>query len=78
MNLTKHIHEWIFQQSDLTITNPIDDVDDPGSPAQTEQIQYWVGGVTFIMMLLCLLLGAGSKSKGALGKFFSKIKRKFK
>lgn len=78
---TKQIHEFLYQAAAKggfnDVTNPIDDVDDPGDPMFPAQISWWVGGTTILILLFCILTGgAFTRKKGKLGTLFSKLKFK--
>jgi len=80
-NATKGIHEFLYQKGgglDATVTNPIDDIDDPGDPQTTDQVYWWVGGTTLLTLVACTLFGLGSRGRGKGGDFFKKLKRKLK
>lgn len=78
---TKGIHEFLYQKGGDTgglVTNPIDDIDDPGEPQTTEQVYWWVGGTTLLTLVACTLFGLGTRGRGKGGDFIKKLKRKFK
>jgi len=78
---TKGIHEFLYQKGGdigAPVTNPIDDVNDPGDLQTREQVYWWVGGTTILSLLACTLFGLGKRGRGKGGDFLKKLKRKFK
>lgn len=80
---TKQVHEMLYQLAAKggfsDVSNPIDDVDDPGDAMMPAQISWWVGGTTILVLLFCIVAGgAFSRGKGKLGALIAKLKKKRK
>lgn len=78
---TKQIHEMLFQLAAKggfdDVSNPIDDIDDPGDPMTPATISWWVGGTTILILLFCIVTGgAFTRGKGKLGTLFAKLKKR--
>ena len=72
VSLTKMIHEGLYQLAAkggfTDVTNPLDDVDDPGDPLLPVQISWWVGGTTILVTLATIFICGLSGKKGGFKK----------
>ena len=78
---TKQIHEMLFQLASKggfsDVSNPIDDIDDPGDAMTPARISWWVGGTTILVLLFCIFTGgAFMRGKGKLGSLLAKLKKR--
>ncbi len=81
VGLTAPIHEFLFQKGGDTgpVTNPIDDKVDGEQAVPVQNVYWWVGGTSILMLILCVVSGGAFKvGRGKGGNFLQKLKRKFK